>query len=269
MDITVNGKTVYLGTLGRSLDPERPTVVFVHGAALDHTVWTMFARYFARHGYNTIALDLPGHGRSEGPPLDRIEALSEWLDATLDDIGVARAVLIGHSLGSLICLRHAATTQRVHALGLVGIGLPMPVTPLLLDAAKDNRHDAFDMLTIWGHSAKAQLGGYAAPGVWMLGSQLKLNERTPPGVLYADLTACNEYEAGLGDAANIKCPTLLLLGERDMMTPVRATRELSGAVRDVHTVILEGCGHALMAEQPNGVLDALSDLVHQASEAVA
>ena len=269
MQLSVNGKSAYLGTLGRDLDAAKPTVVFVHGAALDHTVWTLFARYFARHGYNTIAVDLPGHGRSEGPPLDRVEALSDWLGAALDTAGLGETILIGHSLGSLVCLHHAASTERVSALGLVGIGLPMAVTDVLMNAAKENRHDALDMLTIWGHSPKAQLGGFSSPGIWMTGSQLKLNERTAPGVLYADLTACNEYELGLSDAGKVTCPTSLVLGQHDMMTPVRATRELGATVAQVNITVIKGCGHALMAEQPNQVLDALIALARDVAAPAA
>lgn len=264
MEIRVCGKSTYLNTLGRELNPEKKTIAFVHGAALDHTVWTMCARYFARHDYNTIAIDLPAHGRSKGPPLNRVEEFSLWLGKALDAAGIKEVVLVGHSLGALICLNHAATSERTVGLGLVGIGLPMAVTDALLEAARDNLHEAFDMLTIWGHSPKAHLGGLSNPGIFMTESQLRLNERTRPGVLHADLTACNEYDAGLSDAEKVTCPTTLILGQSDMMTPVRATHDLVKTITHCRTVVLKACGHALMAEQPNQVLDGLIELVNQA-----
>lgn len=260
MRLEIAGREAYAGTLGRAVEGERPTVVFVHGAALDHTVWTPFARYFVRHGYNTLALDLPGHGRSHGPPLDRIEAIADWVDAALDAAGVARALLVGHSLGSLVALEIAGRGTRASGLGLVGIGLPMAVSDALLDAARADRHEGLDMVNLWGHGPRAHLGGISTPGVWMLGTQLKLLERAAPGVLFADLTACNEYGRGLERAAQVACPTALVLGERDAMTPVRAAQALEAALADVGTTVIEGTGHAMMAERPNEVLDALAAL---------
>lgn len=261
MLVNINGRQAYAGTLGHDLEPKKSTVVFVHGAALDHTVWTLFARYFVRHGYNTVAVDLPGHGRSEGPALNQVEELAHWLEAVLGAVGVDRAVLIGHSLGSLVGLELAASTERALGLGLVGVGVPMAVTSALLNAAEADLHDGFDMVNIWGYSPLAQIGGFSTPGIWMTGAQLKLMERSGPGVLFSDLTACNDYGAGLEKAPKVSCPTLLVLGDRDIMTPLRATRELQAQLPHASTQVIKNCGHALMAERPNEVLDALIGLV--------
>jgi len=266
MLLDVDHQGAYASTFGHAVDPDKPSIVFVHGAAMDHTVWTLFARYFSRHGYNAIGVDLPGHGRSEGPPLDRIEALSQWLDQALDGLGIEAAVVVGHSFGSLVALELAASTGRAGGLGLVGIGLPMAVSEALLDAARADNHDGFDMVNIWGHSPYAHIGGISNPGMWMTGAQLRLLERAGPGVLFSDLNACNEYGDGLERAAQLTCPTLLVLGERDMMTPVRATRELAKRLTDCEIRIIPRCGHALMSERPNEVLDALAALAARVAE---
>ena len=91
-----------------------PRVVFVHGALNDHSVWTLLARWFANHGHGVLALDLPGHGRSGGPPLASVEAMADWLLALLDAAGVA-ARLVGHSMGSLIALEAAARAPSAGA----------------------------------------------------------------------------------------------------------------------------------------------------------
>jgi pimeloyl-ACP methyl ester carboxylesterase len=128
-------------------------------------------------------------------------------------------------------------------------------------AAREDSHAALDMLTIWGHSTAAQLGGNTVPGMWMTGAYLRLLERAKPQVLHVDLRACSDYADGAASAARVKCPTLLILGSRDIMTPPRNAKDLMAALPGARTVMLEGSGHALMAERPDAVLDALIGFV--------
>src|SRR3954471_21367752 len=104
MDYVVQGNRAYCYTGGKACNPAQPTAVFIHGAQNDHSVWALQTRYFAHHGFNVLAVDLPGHGRSKGAALPTIEAMASWLLALLDIAGVAEATLIGHSMGSLIAL---------------------------------------------------------------------------------------------------------------------------------------------------------------------
>jgi pimeloyl-ACP methyl ester carboxylesterase len=133
----------------------------------------------------------------------------------------------------------------------------MTVGPDLLKAAEANDHDAIDMVSIWGLGFHAELGGSLAPGVWMHGGAQRVLEAAGPGVLFGDLAACNAYQNALAAAAQIKVPTTLILGERDMMTPARAGKALAAALPNAHTVILPGAGHMMMAERPDEVLAAL------------
>src|SRR3954464_6278111 len=107
MIVKVHGADAYFYTGGKAIDPARPSAVFIHGAQNDHSVWVLQTRYFAHHGFNVLAPDLPGHGRSKGPALTSVEAMADWLLAVLDAAGVAQATLIGHSMGSLIALETA------------------------------------------------------------------------------------------------------------------------------------------------------------------
>jgi len=262
MLLEINGNTAYVATGNRTPDPTKATVLFVHGTGQDHSIWVLPTRYFARHDRNAIAVDLPGHGRSGGNPLETIEAIADWLIEVLDAVGLDRAAIVGHSLGSLAAIAAAARhPDRVRAIALVGSTLPMPVSEVLLEAAKNNRHEAIDMLTIWGYSKSAQLGGSPTPGLWMLGSGLRLMERAGPDVIYTDLKACNEYVDGGAQAAAVQCPALLILGERDMLTPPRTAKHLAETLPGAETVILEGCGHAMLAERPDPVLDQLIRVV--------
>ena len=258
MNINVTGALTYCYTNNREIDPQKDSVVFVHGAGMDHTVWTQSCRYFARHGRNVIAVDLPGHGRSAGAALTSIEESSDWLVQLLDVLQIPRAAIAGHSLGSLVALDCAARhPTRVRAIALVAGTAPMPVSQAILDAAADNDHAAFDMLTQWGYSKRHQYGGNINPGMWMVGSTLRLLERCRPGVLHSDMSACNNYQAGLERASAIKCPVLMVLGREDRLTPVRATGPLRSALPSPDVRVLEGAGHTLMVQAPNALLDAL------------
>jgi pimeloyl-ACP methyl ester carboxylesterase len=262
MKLEVCGQSTYCYTNSRDIDPEKDSIVFVHGSGMDHTVWTLFSRHFARHGRNVIAVDLPGHGRSAGEPKASIEAMSDWIVDLLDALGVQQAALVGHSLGSLVALDCAARhPDRVRALVLVGTTAPMPVSDAILDAAAANDHAAFDMLTEWGYSKRHLYGGNSNPGMWMVGSTLRLYERSGPGVLHADMNACNQYQGGLECAATVQCPVLAVLGQGDRLTPVRGTQGLLDALPDPRVRIFEGAGHSLMTEAPNALLDALKEVL--------
>jgi pimeloyl-ACP methyl ester carboxylesterase len=262
MRFDVDGHEVYAYTGSRPLSAAQPTVTFVHGAANDHSVWALQSRYFAHHGFNVLAYDLPGHGRSEGPALPSVEAIAAWIVRALDAAEVGTATLVGHSLGALASLAAAsATPARVGKLALVGPAVPMAVSDVLLDAAKADDHVAYELINGWSHSAPRQIGGNRVPGMWMTGAALRLMERTPPGVLHTDLFACNAYAGGLQAAAGVRCPTLVVLGQRDLMAPPRNAAALCEALADVRMVTLAGAGHAMMAEQPDAVLDALRAFV--------
>jgi pimeloyl-ACP methyl ester carboxylesterase len=258
VQFTVASQPTYAYTGTRQPLPAQPTVVFVHGAANDHSVWALQSRYFAWHGHNVLAVDLPAHGRSAGAPLRSVDAIADWLIALLDAAEVERAALVGHSMGSLAALAAAARHRdRVSRIGLVGAAVPMPVSDVLLAAAKADDHLAFELINGWSFSPGKQLGGNRVPGLWMIGNSLRLIERTRPGVLHTDLAACNDYAGGLDAAAAVRCPALLILGARDLMAPARSAEALVAALPDRNVVMLPDCGHAQMAEQPDAVLDAL------------
>ena len=258
MRVRVGGHDAFVYTGSRNADPAAPNALFVHGAANDHSVFALQSRYFAYHGCNIFAVDLPGHGNSAGEALDCVETLSEWLIAFLDAANVQRAALVGHSLGSLIALESAARhPERVDRIALLATAAPMAVSVELLAAAAANDHVAFEMINGWSFSAARQLGGNQWPGVWMTGNAMRLMERMRPGVLHADLAACRDYANGLSAAAGIRCPALALLGGRDVMAPARAARDLVKALADVRVVTLPQCGHSMMSEQPDAVLDEL------------
>ncbi|MGH8799160.1 MAG: alpha/beta fold hydrolase [Casimicrobiaceae bacterium] len=262
MQLSVNAAPVYVYTGTRAFDGARPTIVFVHGAANDHSVWALPARYFAHHGSNALAVDLPGHGKSGGKALTSIEAITDWLAALLDALGVGRAALVGHSMGALASLDAAAHhPARVGALALLGPAAPMPVSDALLDAARAGDHLACELMTGWTLSAGSHLGGSRQPGIWMAANALRLIERSGQDVLHADLEACHRYAGGLAAAATVGCPTLVIFGQRDQMVPPKSAGPLLAALADERVVTIPECGHSMMAEAPDAVLDALREFL--------
>ena len=224
----LDGRSVFVAHGGSPFDPSRPAVMLIHGAGMDHSVWAWQSRALAQRGNAVLAVDLPGHGGSQGPPLDTIAALSDWLLRLLDAAGIGQAALAGHSLGALVALDAAARhpervralalgalialdvaaqhPDRVRALALVGAAARMPVHPALLQAARNNRPEAIAMVNLWGHGQRAQIGGCPVPGLWMTGLGQRLLERARPGVLHAGLAACDGYREGAERAAAVRCP---------------------------------------------------------------
>jgi pimeloyl-ACP methyl ester carboxylesterase len=257
----VHGAPAYAYTAGKPFIPEQPTIVFMHGAQNDHSVWALQSRYFAHHGWNVLAVDLPGHGRSGGAALTSVEAMADWVIALLDAAGSSRALLAGHSMGSLIALEAAhRAPERVSGLALLGTTFPMQVSDKLLAASKDALESAIDMVNIWSHSTPLARPSSPAPGFSALGMSRRLMQRlaqqNPAQLFHTDFTACNAYANGAAAAAGVSCPVLFILGARDVMTPPRSAQALTSALKHGRIVTVDA-GHAMMAEQPDAVLDAL------------
>lgn len=257
MNFIVEGYPAYAYTGGRDFDPQLPAVVFVHGSALDHSVWHYPARYLAHHGFAVLAVDLPGHGRSPGAVRTTVEALADWVAAFVEAACVGRAHLVGHSMGALATLDCAIRhPHRVASLALVGISVPMPVGEAFLAAAADDSPAAFDMQSVWGHARLASLAASAIPGLSQVGASRSLVARARPGVQHADLAACHAYAPPAESIRAIEAPTLVVAGRRDQMTPFRAGAELAGRIPRAKLVTLDA-GHAMPTEAPRELVAAL------------
>lgn len=262
MEIKIDGKTVFAATGGQPFAAEQPVIVFVHGSGCDHTVWALQTRYFSHRDKSVLAVDLPGHGRSAGPAFETIEDLADWLARVLDALDVQDAAIVGHSMGSLIALSFATRHgERTRAIALLGTAIPMGVADPLLAAAKANDHVAYEMITLWGHSKAGQIGGSQTPGGWITGAGLRLLERSAPDVLFHDLNACNDFAIASGAIDSIDCPTLVIAADRDVMTPPAAAMELASQIKDARIISISDCGHMMMAEKPDQVLNALKGLI--------
>ena len=259
MNFTINNKSAYAYTGTRAFNPAQRTAVFIHGAANDHSVWALQSRYFAWHGWNVLAVDLPGHGQSEGPVCTSIEALTDWVATLLDAAQVKAAVVIGHSMGSLTALEVTARRpDLVSKLALVGSAVPMVVGDVLLDAARGDEEKALRMIVDWSFAPNSQLGNnHKVPGTWLPGNSLALMRRMEKGLLHNDLAACNAYVNGLAAAVDVQCPAFVLMGKLDMMTSPKAAQGVVAALRSVRTETIADAGHNMMSEAPDVTLAAL------------
>ena len=262
MHIQVNGHPLYAYTGGKPINPTQPTVVFIHGVLNDHSVWILQSRHFAYNGWNVLAIDLPGHGRSQGTPPASVEDAAQSVLALLDAVGAPRAALIGHSFGSLIALQAAATApERVSQLVLCGTAFPMKVSPALLDASVNAPEKAIHMVNVFSHSTLSPPPSALGPGTWLYGASRALMRRVlasnrSVNVFHTGFKACDSYAGGEQAMAAVQCPTLFIVGRHDQMTPPKSARALATVAKNARVVEVEA-GHALMSEAPGPVLDAM------------
>lgn len=262
MKINAAGLEVYVYTGGEAHKPDSEAIVLIHGAGMNHTVWTLLARYWAKAGYNVVALDLPGHGLSSGEPLASIEENAEFVSAVVAELNLTDAVaVVGHSMGSLVALETALRLKNTRRLAMLGTAVPMVVGDPLLDAARANERAAIDMISLFGHSFGSQIGSNPVAGISAQLFAERVLESANDGVLYTALNACNEYKAGFETAAKISCPVGLILGEHDQMTPRRNTTELLSTFPNAREICLPDCGHMMMSEKPEATHHALREVI--------
>lgn len=254
----VPNQGAHASTGGVEPDPSLPVVVLVHGAGMDSTVWSLQTRYLAHRGFRVLAVDLPGHGLSEGDTLKSISEMAAWLGDFLEAAGVERAHLVGHSMGTFIALELAAAQpQLVTSLVLMGTAPGMPVHPQLLEDAEHNLAAAAALMVAWSHAKPAHVGPNPTPGLWMLGGARALVERSKPGVLASDFRACAAYDGALGAAAKVQCASTVFVGSADKMTPAKGGRALAKALVNSSVVQFDNAGHMMMIEQAKLVKQSL------------
>lgn len=262
MQLIVHGKVVRAATGGRPLDPERPLVVFLHAAGGNRTFWSLQTRHLAARARAVLAVDLPGHGGSDGPALDSVEKLADWTIEVIAATGWSEAALVGHSLGALASLQAAADAPgTVSHLALIAGAGAMPVNPVLLEVSRDEPRRAWALVMEWGLSSPSGLGGGSTPGPWTEIAGSKILATGPAAALHTDLVAADRYDGGTDAASKVACPTLLIHGDEDRMVRVDAARGLAAMISGSRIVVLPGVGHFPTLEDPDAVLDALGGLL--------
>ncbi|QXL85263.1 alpha/beta fold hydrolase [Comamonas sp. NLF-1-9] len=270
----VQGAPLYAYTGDKSFNPAQPSVVLIHGVLCDHSVWLWQARYLANHGFNVLAIDLPGHARSSGEAPASVAQGAQTIAALLDAAGCDKAALVGHSWGSLIAMEAAAALkERVSHLALIGTAAPMAVSPALIEAAQSDPEKALKMINVFSRSTLASPSG---AGLWVYGASMALGRKVlrsnrQVNVFYRGFLACDQYSGGLAAMATLTCPVLFLLGQLDQMTPPRAARPLIDAARAAGRQIEVRhlpVGHHQMTEAPVETAAALREFLNSSSSAL-
>ncbi len=264
MELVVNGSNVFVHTGGQPFDVDRPAVILIHGAGLDHTAWRYQSRYLAHHGLSVAAVDLPGHGRSGGEGLTTIADLADWTNSLIGSLGVGSAVVAGHSIGGLVALEAASRHDSVDGIVLIGTAATMPVHPEMLASAAEGTTHVQALIRAWSHGFHA--GGHPDPGRWMMGETWTLQTLTGLDLLHADLTACSEYEGGASAAGSVACPVLVIASRHDRMVPLRASQALVNSIPGARLEVLEHAGHQQTVEQPRAVAKLIADFATEISD---
>ncbi|HEY5651801.1 MAG TPA: alpha/beta hydrolase [Acidimicrobiia bacterium] len=256
-EFTIRGRSVAVHVEPPVRETGAPDVALIHGAGFDHSVWRFQARALAGRGHRVLAPDLPGHGRSGGPALATIGDVQGWLGETLFSLGSASAVLIGHSMGSLVALERATSApESVRGIVLLATSDRMQVHPELVDAAAKMDEHAIDLMIGWMHSGRQRHGGHRSAGTWSPGLSRALLEANL-GALGVDLASCDAHDPTTA-ARNVRTPALAVLGSADRMTPAAAGVRLASLIEGCESVVLDGAGHNAFSERAEEVNRAIT-----------
>ena len=244
MIFQIENKNIYASDAGKGIDPNKETIVFLHGSGLSHIVWSLTEQFFSNNNFNVLSIDLPGHGNSEGPCLDSIQKISDWLEQVFTTLNLEKLIIVGHSQGCLEILEYASKYKdRLNKLVFIGGSNKMPVHPDLINLAKNGDSDAVKLMMKWGfNDSKRFIGGN--PVEKIIQSPRDIRE-----ILAVDLIACNNYKNGTDAAKLIECPSLLILGSLDKMVNVEVGKKFSSLVKNSKSHIIEDCGHMIMIEK--------------------
>ncbi len=234
-------------------DTERIPVVLIHGAGGNHLHWPIQIRRLPE--YKVYALDLPGHGKSKGHGWQQISYYSEQVIAWMDEVGLHKAVLVGHSMGGAIALDMALQyPQRIRGLALVGTGANLPVNDTFLENTSHETtfQSVVEMLTSWGFNLGAD------PQLVQTARKQMLETR--PTILHGDFAACADFDVR-DRLEEITCPTQVICGSEDKLTPIRHSQYLADHIVSAELAVIPDAGHMVMLEKPEHVAATLEEFL--------
>lgn len=227
----------------------RPPLILIHGAGGNYLSWPPQIRRL--EGERVYALDLPGHGQSDGLGRHSIEEYAADVFSFMKELKIRSAVLCGVSMGSAVALMLALKhPSRAVGLGLIGGGAKLPVSQKLLEMTANNNtfEAAVDCVNEGCFSA------HASPALAPLSKKQMMDIRPP--VLQGDFLACDEFDV-VAKLDGFDLPALIVCGEEDRMTPVKFSELLHARMQHSQLHIIEKAGHMVMLEAPDTVAGLL------------
>ena len=248
---TLEHHALYYQTSG----PPSPavTLLFIHGSGASIESWRKQMNDLPPE-IQGIALNLPGHGLSTGPALNRVTELAEIIAEFIRQLAPPHPlILVGHSLGAAIAMQAASLShQAIDGLILIGGGARMRVLPAFLDSLAAGIVDPAFFALGFAPSAEPSL----------LEEELRLYAEVSADPLFQDFTACNEFDM-TGDLAALALPMLLIVGDQDRLTPPKNSRWVQERAADARLMIIPDAGHFAMLEKPGHVNQAIHEFIEQ------
>jgi len=234
------------------MKPDRETLVLIHGSGGSSQSWLL--QLSGLNGeMNLVAVDLPGHGKTQGGPMYRIEDYASWLKEFIEATSIAPCYVLGHSLGGAITQRLALDEpDMLKGIILAGTGARLKVTPKILERIKEDFYGtvAFIVKSCYSKEAPEDI----------IRQGIELTKQLTPEQLYANFTACDHFDT-MDQIERIKLPTLIVVGREDVMTPVKYSQFLNSKIEGSRLVILDKGGHGAMHENPQDFNRVIRDFI--------
>lgn len=236
------------------MDPEKSTLVFIHGAGGHGYFWQAQLEALSER-VNTVALDLPGHGRSDGSGKDTIQAYARALDRFLSDIRAPQPVPCGFSLGGAIVQQLLIDYPQHYSAGiLIGTGVQMQVGPIIFETIETDFNDFVNMLCKLAASKKTD-----PDRIRFFKEELSKSE---PLVVTGDFRACDNFDAGAG-LGSIEVPVLIVTSADDILTPAKYGDVLEEKIQNTQRIHIKDAGHLMVMEKPDEINKAISGFLEK------
>lgn len=233
-------------------DPAKPTLVFIHGAGSSGLHWEVQLTALLDVA-NTLAVDLPGHGRSPGPGMDKVEDYTRVLVDFIDELGPPRPVLVGFSMGGAIAQQALLThPEKFPAAVLIGTGAKLRVLPLVFETIEKDFPAYVEL------KGKMATSPHSDPR--LIQSSLEDTARQDPKVVLGDFKACDAFDVR-NRLPEIQAPVLIISGEDDLLTPPKFSQYLAEKIEGARRVHLQAAGHLMSLEKPEEVNQAIRDFI--------